>query len=877
MSESNDRNYAGYIPPVSFEELAKVEQDSQKEEDQQKNSSANGQPGIEVPWKKLIEEEAKYIKRLRENQRRGQASMGGDLVGKRGDHVGDGGDLVGDGGDLVGDEGDLVGKGRDLVGLALSGGGIRSATFSLGIVQALAAENLLKKVDYLSTVSGGGYMGSALNWLTSHQANKESARSKSFGVEKENFPFGTQDPAPEAPRKKQTETQSDTDRMLKYLRRHGFYLTPGGGLNLLSLAGVVLRGTLLNLAVWIPIFILLFLSAMWVSEQLVQRGFATGLGTGVEDTALLPSLLDAIEPPAECDGPGGVTGTAECETTESAAVFRDAQERLPQLFGFELLLSVAQALVLILLISIVGYSLLTRFRRGKERGVREKWYRSRRLAEKWVARLLAVLALAVVVGTLPVVSTALSGGLAAAGPLAMLTGMTVVIRYFAKASASSSGVPVGILVPLASALFLYGVFLVAYQVAWAIYPLAIGSWQVWAILVFVPALLGVVVNLNYISIHRFYRDRLMETFMPDINNALQNKTGAAEGADGATLHAVSDVNNPAGPYHIVNTNLVLANSDDETFRIRGGDNFILSPLYCGSNATGWAPSANFMGGKMTLATAVAISGAAANPNTGVGGEGLTRNRILSLVMSLLNLRLGYWACHPDPDNAPNRCPNHFSPGGYSFGNALHLRGFDEKRKFLQLSDGGHFENTGVYELIRRKVKLIIVCDGGGDPAFSFSDFQTTLQRVEDDFGARIRSIEGATPDEIVPVPVKGAVYPKDASFAKQGFMVGEITYADDSRGTLIYLKTTLIDGVSFRVKGYAAQHREFPDESTADQFFDEVQFEAYRELGYRIADQMLKTVIPSTRGTEKQATLKDLIGNCSIYGDITGTWEAAQA
>lgn len=857
MSEANNQNNFRYISPVSFKDLAKVVQDSRQKNHFTKESSPTGQTTIDVPWKRLIEEEENYIMRLREKRRSPHVS------GKR-DRVAEGGDPVGDGGDLV--------------GLALSGGGIRSATFSLGIMQAMAAEDLLEKVDYLSTVSGGGYMGSALVWLTSQQAKPKNMSSDAgFGVGKENFPFGAQDPAPDAPRGKQTKLQLDADRMLKYLRSHGFYLTPGGGLNLLSLAGVILRGTLLNLAVWIPVFILTFLSLMWASENLAHADFAAGLKVGIEETALLPRLLDIVESSTGCDGSGSATDTTGCETAEGSAAIQKVRARLPQLLGFGLLLVVAEVVVLILLLSIISYSLLTRFRRGKERGVREKWYGARRFVEKWGARLLAELALVVVVGTLPVVSAALSGWFSAAGPLAMVTGIVVVMRYFVKASASSRGVPVGILVPLASALFLYGVFLVAYQLAWVIYPVAVDTWKVWAVLVVFPLVLGVVVNLNYISIHRFYRDRLMETFMPDIDNALQNRTGAAKGADGATLHEVSDPDDPVGPYHIVNTNLVLVNSDDETFRTRGGDNFILSPLFCGSNATGWAPSETFMGGEMTLATAVAISGAAANPNTGVGGVGLTRNRVLSLVMSLLNLRLGYWACHPDPKNAPNRCPNHFFPGAYAFGNALHIRGFDEKRKFLQLSDGGHFENTGVYELIRRKVKLIIVCDGGGDPAFSFSDFQTTLQRVEDDFGARIGSVEGATPDEIVPVPVKGAVYPKDASFAKQGFMVAEITYADDSRGTLIYLKTTLIDGVSFQVKGYAAQHREFPDESTADQFFDEVQFEAYRELGYRIADQMLNTVIPSTRGTEKLATLKDLIGNCSVYGDITGTWEAAKA
>jgi hypothetical protein len=323
---------------------------------------------------------------------------------------------------------------------------------------------------------------------------------------------------------------------------------------------------------------------------------------------------------------------------------------------------------------------------------------------------------------------------------------------------------------------------------------------------------------------------------------------------------LGDKEKPRGPYHIVNTNVVLVNSLVNKYADRGGDNFILSPMFCGSSATGWCPTEKFMDGKMTLATAVAISGAAANPNTGVGGEGLTRNLFLSLVMSLLNMKLGYWA--NNPKKHPAHGPNHFKPGAYSLGNALGIAGlgFHENRGFVQLSDGGHFENTGIYELIRRRMKLIVACDGGADAEFSFSDFQTTVRRIEDDFGARIHVLDDASPDHTVPLDLAGLNYPRGAKFAKQGHMIANISYADGSMGTLIYLKTTLMAGVSFKVKGYAAQNPDFPDQSTADQFFDEVQLEAYRELGYRIADKMLNSSVPVTPDSEHSGkSLTDLI------------------
>src|SRR5262245_37680239 len=125
-----------------------------------------------------------------------------------------------------------------LSGLALSGGGIRSATFALGVTQAFAAQDLLRRFDYLSTVSGGGYLGSSLTWL-----------ARTTGMDPERFPY------PIDPPDRQTERRSRPvqDAQLNYLRQHGKYLTPGGGIDLVSAIAVVLRGLMLNLLVWLPI------------------------------------------------------------------------------------------------------------------------------------------------------------------------------------------------------------------------------------------------------------------------------------------------------------------------------------------------------------------------------------------------------------------------------------------------------------------------------------------------------------------------------------------------------------------------------------------------------------------------------------------------
>ena len=185
---------------------------------------------------------------------------------------------------------------------------------------------------------------------------------------------------------------------------------------------------------------------------------------------------------------------------------------------------------------------------------------------------------------------------------------------------------------------------------------------------------------------------------------------------------------PHAPYHLVNTNVVLVDSDTQRWRKRGGDAFVLSPRYCGGTATGWVLTADYMRrDPLTLPTAIAISGAAANPNTAAGGAGPTRRPMLSL----LNVRLGYWVPHPRARRQP--AVNHFRAAWHE----LHPRGFAENRNLLQLSDGGHFENLGVYELVRRRVRVIVCCDAAAAPAFAFKDLQVLMRRIGTDFGARI--------------------------------------------------------------------------------------------------------------------------------------------
>jgi len=245
---------------------------------------------------------------------------------------------------------------------------------------------------------------------------------------------------------------------------------------------------------------------------------------------------------------------------------------------------------------------------------------------------------------------------------------------------------------------------------------------------------------------------------------------------------------------------------------------------------------------MTLATAMAISGAAINPDAGCSGRGATRNRLISFLMTFFNFRLGYWAANPKM-SAKLKRPNYLTPGL----KALLGLGFNEQSGFIELSDGGHFENLAAYELIRRRVKTIIISDGGADAEFDFSDLANLVEKVRVDFGVEI-DFSGSDRPVADLLPLSGeekGLYRDKYRLARRGYAIARIRYPESDgfpamEGRLYYLKTTMTGNLPEDLYAYKSMNPAFPDQSTADQFFDEAQFEAYRELGYQTAKRMLK-------------------------------------
>jgi hypothetical protein len=693
--------------------------------------------------------------------------------------------------------------GQPVTGLAISGGGIRSASFGLGVIQALVANNVLSKIDYLSTVSGGGYIGAALTW-----ALKQG--SKDAGTSPENFPLGKKNTKSDNTGSQGQSSYGEKNRLLDYIRQHASYLTPTSKLDIVSFAAVVIRAMSISLFVYFSFLSIAITFSLWLIYH-------------INDAFYFFSNTYSF-----------IVGHQIAEKHRDKGV----------------LLVVGLYILGFIFLKGFLYSLGTYFRNNK---ASQKRYLLFIKGQQSIGLLLKLGFTCIVFGSLPYV-IGLIGTTAKAYNLASgstIYGILVGLWQYTKAKKNdnSSG-PVSDIVIYSGVIALfYGVLLLAYLSTGFFLNLHTPThdfrhFNYYLVFIFLSILFGLFVNLNLVGPHNLWRSRLMETFLPNKEAVNKNTWMPATEADDAHMEDMCDENNPR-PYHIINTNIILANSPAVDRRSRGGDNYILSPLYCGSSATGWRftkdlHKQNKRG--ITLASAMATSAAALNPNAGVSGAGVTRNYVVSILLAFLNLRLGFWTKNPDPKKADFFMPpNFFFPG---LSGEIFRTGLSENNRYIQLSDGGHFENLGVYELIRRKLDLIIVSDGGADLPFNFDDLANAIEKVRVDFGVSIKFLDGYNLDNILPGTVRhdNAITGFESKYeiAQKGFAIADIIYPGkpDKPGKLVYLKLAMIDEMPTDIYSYKGVNPTFPHETTADQFFTEKQFEAYRELGYSIGWQM---------------------------------------
>ncbi|MBV9497563.1 MAG: hypothetical protein JOZ54_25225 [Acidobacteria bacterium] len=348
--------------------------------------------------------------------------------------------------------------------------------------------------------------------------------------------------------------------------------------------------------------------------------------------------------------------------------------------------------------------------------------------------------------------------------------------------------------------------------------------------------LGWLADPNALTVHGFYKARLVRAYM-GASNAARGRAHEAEitdavPGDDVPLRSLNNCRQGA-PYHLINTTLNLVGGHDLATVQRSSDAFLMSKLYCGSLRTGFRPTNEYMCGTMSLGTAVSVSGAAASPNMGAK----TPSAALAMLLTLFNVRLGFWS--PTPNQSYWRSGAARLWPVYTFQELLSQT--TDLLPFCYLTDGGHFENTGVYPLIERGCRFILVADCGADPRPSFDDLGDLIRKVRIDFGAEIRLDLAQFHPEF-----------------QAHFIIGDIVYCEEHAkslglseeervGKIVVVKPNLAldPELTVDVRQYGFAFDDFPQQTTADQWYDEAQFESYRRLGRTSAD-LVATELPRT-------------------------------
>lgn len=391
---------------------------------------------------------------------------------------------------------------------------------------------------------------------------------------------------------------------------------------------------------------------------------------------------------------------------------------------------------------------------------------------------------------------------------------------------------------------------------------------------------GFFTNPNALSFHRFYRKQLSDLFLRfsgEHDNMRMMDVFDAQS---------DDLKKYISPYPIINTCLNLMNpGKDAAFQgTKTSDYFLLSPFFCGSKLVGYVPTHRYFDyQRMTLPAAVTISAAAVNP-----GMGIYSNRFLSVMMTIFNARLGFWISNPSilvKARAIVWWPLYFF---YEL-----LGRIGSEKKMINISDGGHIENLGAYELLRRGCRLIISMDAGEDKLYSFADLNNFIIRARNELGLEIRFRENEQPEDLIR-PRPSQVYSKKRfavadiykcweeiadQHEKDGKRIVNYTEEDKNRmgpvGTFVYVKSSVLapqgkpdldksDKLKYGTYKYKIYHPDFPHEPTSDQFFDEIQWESYFQLGRYIGAEVLG--VRDLELAAEKPSVEDLLGWFD-YGD----------
>jgi hypothetical protein len=357
--------------------------------------------------------------------------------------------------------------------------------------------------------------------------------------------------------------------------------------------------------------------------------------------------------------------------------------------------------------------------------------------------------------------------------------------------------------------------------------------------------LGWRVDINKFSLYMLYRNRLVRAYFGASSAA--RKPHPFTGFDPNDDPQLADLQDQL-PYHIVNTSLNLVSGEELAWQTRKAASFAFTPRFCGfemplmpaqgGNLTlheaqrgTYRPTRQYASragkgvdddAKVRLGMAVALSGAAASPNMGAHSS-----PPLNFLMTMFNVRLGRWCPNPRKSTWKRSSP----PIGL-FSLLAELFGLtNADANYVYLSDGGHFENLGIYELVRRRCRLIVAVDVASDKKLAFEDLGNAIRKCATDLHVSIE------------LDVSRMELVNGSDLCGASCAAGRIHYShvdeDGIDGTLLYIKPAIVGDENADVINYRKAHPDYPHQSTADQWFDEAQFESYRALGYHIAKTAL--------------------------------------
>ena len=327
---------------------------------------------------------------------------------------------------------------------------------------------------------------------------------------------------------------------------------------------------------------------------------------------------------------------------------------------------------------------------------------------------------------------------------------------------------------------------------------------------------GSIVNTNNLTNHAVFRDRIVRTFL-----GAARRTRSPDGFTGFDPHDDPHMaalfvqsGRPVRLFQIVNASLSILGRQREPGNEGRVEAFTITPLFCGALGA-FVPTGRYGDGErvstheeggsgITLGTAVAISGA------GIAA-GYPSSAITAFLMTLFNVRLGVWLPNPARANR-SELRRAQSPNAVRT-SLLELFGrIDDRSDAIYLSDGGLFDNLGLYEVLRRRCRYVLVVDASADPEAAFTDLGETLRRAAIDLGVRVN----------FPQPLE----------AGRSYAIGTILYPEQEvLGELIYLKPVYPPDAPADIRAYAATSPAFPHEPGAHDNLTAAQFECYRRLG----------------------------------------------